>query len=271
MQRRGAKGRPTEGRRGCRQRVVELQRSAIHIRHRISSLERRVPKAVWQRPLTHHPPGIARGRGRRRKHLPRYRSTRASAVGVGPRRCRVPRFVQRQCGSRDREQVWEQCGGRKAGSCRFLGYKDVPGFMQRLRAVEGTSARALEFGILAAARTEEVIGTKWSEIDLEAKTWTAPKERMKASEIHLVRLSDRAIEISKRKKCRRQVRLREPAQWPPSDSNMAMLLTLRRMKIDDESEKTIGDITTVHGLCRASFSTWAYEAAGARLEGVRLA
>jgi integrase len=49
-----------------------------------------------------------------------------------------------------------------------------------LREQEGTAARALEFAILTAARTGEVIGARWSEIDLLAKVWTVPAERMKA-------------------------------------------------------------------------------------------
>ena len=52
--------------------------------------------------------------------------------------------------------------------------------MDQLAAREGVAARALEFTILTAARTGEVIGARWSEMDLEAGTWTIPAERMKA-------------------------------------------------------------------------------------------
>ena len=52
--------------------------------------------------------------------------------------------------------------------------------MAELRARKGVSARALEFTILTAARTGEVIGAKWGEIDLEARLWTVPADRMKA-------------------------------------------------------------------------------------------
>ena len=59
-------------------------------------------------------------------------------------------------------------------------YREIPAFMGELRAKRGTSARALEFCILTATRTAEVIGAKWSEIDFGTKIWTVPPERMKA-------------------------------------------------------------------------------------------
>src|SRR5690606_31199737 len=76
-----------------------------------------------------------------------------------------------------------------------LPFADVPGFMERLRAVSGASARALEFTILTAARTGEAIGATWAEIDLKEKVWTVPPERMKAGREHRVPLSDRVVEL----------------------------------------------------------------------------
>ena len=57
------------------------------------------------------------------------------------------------------------------------------------------AARSLEFLILTAARTGEVIGAKWDEIDLKQKIWTVPADRMKAKKEHRIPLSDRAVEI----------------------------------------------------------------------------
>jgi len=74
-------------------------------------------------------------------------------------------------------------------------YSDVPGFMEWLRGREGVAARALEFCILAAARTAETLGARWNEIDLAAKVWTVPPERMKAGREHRVPLSARSLEI----------------------------------------------------------------------------
>jgi integrase len=81
------------------------------------------------------------------------------------------------------------------GHYAAMAYADVPAFMEKLRATEGTRARALEFCILTAARTKEVLGAKIEEFDFEAKTWTVPKERMKSGRAHTVPLSDRAAEI----------------------------------------------------------------------------
>ena len=66
---------------------------------------------------------------------------------------------------------------------------------QNLRAREAIAARALEFLILTAARTGEVIGARWSEIDLLDKTWTVPAARMKARREHRIPLSVRALAI----------------------------------------------------------------------------
>jgi integrase len=74
-------------------------------------------------------------------------------------------------------------------------YRDLPPFMAGLRLRSDVAARALEFCILTAARTGEVIESQWTEIDLEAQVWAVPADRMKAGREHRVPLSDRAIEI----------------------------------------------------------------------------
>jgi integrase len=67
--------------------------------------------------------------------------------------------------------------------------------MATLRALEGSAARALEFLVLTAARTQEVIGAKWDEIDIEQRVWTVPAGRMKASKEHRVPLCARVVEL----------------------------------------------------------------------------
>jgi integrase len=67
-----------------------------------------------------------------------------------------------------------------------LAYTDVPAFMTELRAQESTAARALEFAILTAARTGEVRGAKWDEVDFATKTWTIAAARMKADKEHRI-------------------------------------------------------------------------------------
>ncbi|MCT7057165.1 tyrosine-type recombinase/integrase, partial [Salmonella enterica] len=73
-----------------------------------------------------------------------------------------------------------------------LPYGELGAFMAELRTRTGVSARALEFSILTVARSGEIRGAVWDEIDLAAKTWTIPAERMKASKEHRVPLSDAA-------------------------------------------------------------------------------
>jgi integrase len=132
-----------------------------------------------------------------------------------------------------------------------LPYRDVPGFMQQLRTREGTAARALEFAILCASRTNEVIGAKWkAEIDLVSKTWTVPPGRMKGGRKHVVPLSVRAIELL-------QALPREGDDGfvfaGPREgtglSNMSMTAVLRRMGYGH---------VTVHGM-RSAFRDWAAE------------
>jgi integrase len=83
-----------------------------------------------------------------------------------------------------------------------LDYRQMPEFMQKLRQRQerSTGAVALEFTILTAARTSEVLGMEWGEIDWDKKLWTVPKERMKAGKEHIVPLSDMAVDILKRQR-----------------------------------------------------------------------
>ena len=83
-----------------------------------------------------------------------------------------------------------------------LPYEQLPTFMKKLRwqQVRGVSATALEFTILTVARTGEVLGMQWEEINWDKKTWTVPKERMKAAKEHVVPLNARAMELLVRQK-----------------------------------------------------------------------
>lgn len=127
-------------------------------------------------------------------------------------------------------------------------YRDVPAFVKRLQAAPAMAARALEFLILTAARSGEVYGARWSEIDLDKKVWTIPADRMKAGAEHRVPLSDRAAAIVS---ALNEVRLSEfvfPGQRTNRPlSSAAMEMLLRRMK---------ADAYTVHGF-RSAFRDWA--------------
>lgn len=136
-----------------------------------------------------------------------------------------------------------------------MAYSAVPDFFVELRDQDGTAAEALEFLILTMARTSEVIGLRWPEIDMERALWTVPADRIKGGKEHRVPLSDRAVAI-----------LRRRAELRPADaqadgfvfpggkkdkglSNAAMSALLKRMDLED---------ITVHGF-RSSFRDWAAE------------
>lgn len=141
---------------------------------------------------------------------------------------------------------------RKVEHHAALPYGELPVFLVALREQEGIAARALGFLLLTAARTGEVIGARWNELDLLEKTWTVPAARMKAGREHRVPLSARTLAILEEMQAHRSGgdgfvfpggKLEKPL------SNMAFLMLLRRMKRDD---------LTAHGF-RATFKTWASE------------
>ncbi len=128
-----------------------------------------------------------------------------------------------------------------------LPYGDVGDFIRSLRAQNGTAARALEFLILNASRTNEVIGARLAEFDLSKGLWTIPAARMKSGNEHRVPLSPRTVEIAKDQKDGTYLFPGMKGDEPLS--NMAMLELLKRMGRDD---------LTVHGF-RSTFRDWAAE------------
>ena len=132
-----------------------------------------------------------------------------------------------------------------------LPFGDMAAFIAALRQENGTAARALEFAIVTVARTGEVIGARWAEIDLAAKLWTIPGSRMKGGREHRVPLSDAALAVIEAMP--RTGNLGDFV-FPGGKSNgplsnMAMLALLKRMKRAD---------LTVHGF-RSTFRDWAAE------------
>src|SRR5262249_32544973 len=145
-----------------------------------------------------------------------------------------------------------------------LPYAELPGFLASLREQEGIAPRALGFAILTAARTGEVIGARWSEMDLLSKTWTVPPGRMKAGKEHRVPLSGQALAILEEMQPYRQAG--DAFVFPGGKngkplSNMAFLMLLRRIGRGD---------VTVHGF-RSSFRDWAAERKNFPAEVVEMA
>ncbi len=132
---------------------------------------------------------------------------------------------------------------------KALPYPEIGDFMQQLRKRDNIAARGLEFLILSAARTGEVLGTKFDEIDTDNAVWTVPAERMKAGKEHRVPLPPRAIEIIKDMSDKRQNEFVFPGHRGAGLSNMALLQQLKRMGRND---------LTAHGF-RSTFRDWAAE------------
>ncbi|MDC8755647.1 tyrosine-type recombinase/integrase [Erythrobacter sp. sf7] len=136
------------------------------------------------------------------------------------------------------------------GHHKAMPYAEVPAFIAALREREALAALALEFLILTAARSGEVIGARWSEVDLAKAIWTVPADRMKAGKEHRVPLPPRAVEILEHARQFEGDYVFAATKKKPL-SSMAMSMLLRRMKQD----------VTVHGF-RSSFRDWAAECTG---------
>jgi integrase len=133
-------------------------------------------------------------------------------------------------------------------------YAEVPAFLARLRERPGVAGLALEFTVVTAARTGEVLGARWNEIDPDKDLWIVPASRMKGGREHRVPLSSRAREILARAAELGTSDAADafvfPGQRPGRAlSAMAMEMMLRRMKVAG---------VTVHGF-RSAFRDWAGE------------
>jgi integrase len=146
---------------------------------------------------------------------------------------------------------------RKVKHHAALPYDKIAGFLANLRERDGGAAAALEFTILTAARTAEVIGAVWSEIDMTAAVWTIPAERMKGRIEHRVPLSGQALAVLRRVEAQKVNDVVFSGQKPGRAlSNMALLMMLRRMGRQD---------LTAHGF-RSTFRDWAAERTGVASE-----
>ena len=128
-------------------------------------------------------------------------------------------------------------------------YAEIGSFIADLREQTHLGARALEFTILTAARTEQTLGATWNEIDLGAKIWTIPAERMKGGREHKVPLSAPAVALLKDMAVIRRSGFVFPGSREGPIYGRAMAMALGRQTRDD---------ITVHGF-RSTFRDWAAE------------
>lgn len=135
---------------------------------------------------------------------------------------------------------------RKVKHFAALPFTKVGSFIADLRKQPGMGARALEFAILTAARSGEVRGAIWDEIDLKARLWTIPGDRMKAGKIHRVPLSDAAVKLLKTLPRFEETDVVFPGNRGQPLSDMSLTAVLRRMNTG----------VTTHGF-RSCFKDWA--------------
>lgn len=132
---------------------------------------------------------------------------------------------------------------RKVEHHAAVPFSEIGAFVAELRTKEGIAAKALEFLILTATRSGEVLGATWDEFDLNAKVWTIPAERMKARREHKVPLSPAAIAVIEQMKAIKH----DPTRIFPVARIDRQLWALR-------------PDATVHGF-RSTFRDWAAECA----------
>ncbi len=135
-------------------------------------------------------------------------------------------------------------------------WQEVPAFYAELQTRSAMAAKALQFTILTACRTSEVLAMKWPEVDVDARLWTIPSERMKGGQVHRVPLTGEMLAILEPLRALASDYVFEGQRRHQPLSNMSMLMLLRRMRQDG---------VTVHGF-RSSFRDWAAEAANAPRE-----
>ncbi|MGC1860303.1 MAG: integrase arm-type DNA-binding domain-containing protein [Methylocystis sp.] len=125
-------------------------------------------------------------------------------------------------------------------------YANAPIFIEKLRAIDSVAALALEFTILTAARSGEVFGARWSEIDMDSRVWTVPAARMKAAREHRVPLSSRALAILEKLSLART----DEFVFPGAIKGRPVSATAVRNCLN-----ATADGATIHGF-RSSFRDW---------------
>lgn len=139
---------------------------------------------------------------------------------------------------------------------KAMDWRDVPAFFSELQTRSAMASKALMFTCLTGSRTAEVLGMRWDELDFIDNVWTCPPVRMKTGEEHRVPLTEEMLAILEPLKALQSEYVFEGQKRHQPLSNMAMLMLLRRMGVEE---------VTVHGF-RSTFRDWASEYANAPRE-----
>lgn len=257
------------------ERVIEPTKTPKHAAQWLASLENHVPTELWHSPIADvGAPALLSALLAVRPHERARNLTQGDRVQETVQRIRQrleaifeDATFHGLCSSNPaaaiRRKLREATPHRQKGEFKALPYREAPALVRQLRCAEGTAARCLELALLCVARTSEALLAEWSELDLEGSVWIIPAVRMKAKEPHTVYLSAQAVEILQAQVGQdSRLVFPSPVSLDRNDgdrkplSNMALLAVLDRLDMRDR--------TTVHGLCRATFSTWANETAAAR-------
>lgn len=157
---------------------------------------------------------------------------------------------------------------QRAGNHAALDWREVGAFWSALAGVEGMGAQALRFAILTAARSGEVRGATWGEIDLQAGVWTVPGSRMKAGREHRVPLSPAAVALLDALPRMDGCDLVFPSPRGAALSDATLGAAIKRLHEAAIAaggagwiDRKQGDrVITAHGIARSTFRTWAAEA-----------
>ena len=142
-----------------------------------------------------------------------------------------------------------------------LSLSDAPQWFADLKRRNGVSARALEFLVLSAARSGEIRGATWAEIDMSDRIWTIPSERMKAGKAHRVPLTHGAMQLLDELPRLEGSDFVFPAPRGGQLSDMALQSVMRKLHAASTSgyiDQVSGKPAVVHGL-RSTFRDWAAE------------
>jgi integrase len=139
---------------------------------------------------------------------------------------------------------------------KAIAWQDVPAFYADLKTRKAMAAKALMFACLTGSRTSEVLNAQWGEFDFDGRLWICPADRMKGGVVHRVPLTDEMLMIIEPLRSMQSDYVFEGQKRHHPLSNMAMLMLLRRMKVEG---------VTVHGF-RSTFRDWASEEANAPRE-----
>src|SRR5882762_10405971 len=207
--------------RAYHERAIEPGMNAKYSEVWIRSLECHVPPAIWNKPVAE-----------------------VGAVELFEALAKVKRVLP-ETANRVRRRL-----AAAFDDAIFFGHCTVNPAGAIRRKLTEVAARCLEFALLTAARTAEVLGATWNEIDERAGAWTIQGARMKGGDDHTVYLSRRALAIlMEMRAIGSGYVFPSPMNVEKPLSNMGMLTLLDRVQYRER--------TTVHGVCRSSFSTWA--------------